>query len=429
MKTINTLLIFIAFSITVMAQAGLERELTGYKNPEELVSLSQNIPFNQAIEVLSTVSEKLTGKKIVTTAPISDPIGIEITNMQYWKALILITQYANLMYEERENVIVVKRKDEDNASNLPEAVYADIDSREVNIAAVIFEANISEMKEEGINWELLFEQSGISLGSSLLSFSEGDDDESSSSSSSESSATSEFLLSGQSEFTTGNWEGSATAAFKYFETNGLGEIISRPTVTVRDKMKGRIQIGSDISIKQRDFAGNVIDVFYSTGTIIEVTPYIYEQDGLTYILLKLDVERSSANPGELSTEITKTKATTEVLMLDGEQTTIGGLLVNEEVEERRGIPILKDLPWWVFGIRYLTGYTEISTVQKEVIILIEADLVDRLKDRISDLRQNKYFETKQQNFDALKRYLNQRSEFNKQNKENPSDVIKGDDEE
>ncbi len=51
-------------------------------------------------------------------------------------------------------------------------------------------------------------------------------------------------------------------------------------------MKGRIQIGSDISIKQRDFAGNIIDVFYSTGTIIEVSPFIYNEDNQDYILLK-----------------------------------------------------------------------------------------------------------------------------------------------
>ena len=60
--------------------------------------------------------------------------------------------------------------------------------------------------------------------------------------------------------------------------------------------KGRIQVGSDISIKQRDFAGNVIENFFSTGTIIEVTPYIYNEDDVNYILLDVSVERSSYVP-------------------------------------------------------------------------------------------------------------------------------------
>lgn len=63
------------------------------------------------------------------------------------------------------------------------------------------------------------------------------------------------------EFTSGDWTGSVEGVLQFFESENLGEVIARPKVTVRDKMKGRIQIGSDISIKQRDFAGNVIDAF------------------------------------------------------------------------------------------------------------------------------------------------------------------------
>lgn len=425
MNRISKVFLLIFLSISLHAQVNFEKDLTDFTNPEELVTLSQAIPFNEAIDVLSTVSEKLTGKKIVSHANVSTPIGIEITNMPYWKALIIITQYNDLAYEERESVIVVKSK-LDGSSDLSDDIFADVDSREVNISAVLFEANITELKEQGINWEFLFAQDGIELGSSLVTF--GEEQEQQTQTSQLVEATPEFLLETASDFTTGNWNGSAKAAFKFFETNGLGEIISRPTVTVRDKKKGRIQIGSDISIKQRDFAGNVIDVFYSTGTIIEVTPYIYDDDGLTYMLLQIDVERSSAQPGVVSTEIRKTKATTELLMLDGEQSVIGGLLVNEEIEVRRGIPFLKDLPWWVLGIRYLTGYDETQVIQKEVIILIEADLVKSLKERIAEKQHNKYFEEKQRNHDALQKYLNQRKRFNEENKNNQSDVVKGKDE-
>ena len=58
--------------------------------------------------------------------------------------------------------------------------------------------------------------------------------------------------------------------FRFFEREGLGEIISSPNIVVRDKKQGRIQVGSDFSIQTRDFAGNTIEKFYPTGTIIEV---------------------------------------------------------------------------------------------------------------------------------------------------------------
>jgi len=67
--------------------------------------------------------------------------------------------------------------------------------------------------------------------------------------------------------------------------------------------------------------------------------------------------------------------------LDGEQTVIGGLYSTDETFSRRGIPILKDLPWWVFGIRYLTGVTQTVMVQNELVILLQAKLVDPLRAR------------------------------------------------
>jgi general secretion pathway protein D len=102
---------------------------------------------------------------------------------------------------------------------------------------------------------------------------------------------------------------------------------------------------------------------------------MYTEDGLDYVLLQLQAERSSADPGEITTEIRKTVANTEVLMLDGEETIIGGLFTHEEIVTRSGIPFLKDLPWWVFGIRYLTGSDKTSTIKREIIILIKLEIV------------------------------------------------------
>jgi general secretion pathway protein D len=160
-------------------------------------------------------------------------------------------------------------------------------------------------------------------------------------------------------------------------------------VTVRNKQKGRIQIGSDFSVKQKDFSGNVIEHFYSSGSIIEVTPYVYNKKGIDYILLKLSVERSTFFPSDLTTEIKKTMANTDVLLLDGEQTVIGGLYINDEEITRSGIPFLKDLPWWVFGIRYLTGSDQTIVTKKEVVILLKADLLNTLETRFSNRNQDK----------------------------------------
>ena len=192
----------------------------------------------------------------------------------------------------------------------------------------------------------------------------------------------EFQLNTKTKFDVGGFYGTAYGIFKFFENENLGEIIGSPNITVRDRTKGRIQVGSDISVKQRDFAGNVIENFFSTGTIIEVTPYIYKEDDVSYILLDVSVERSSYVPDPTTTIINKTTAKTQVLLLNGEETVIGGLFLNEDTKVRTGIPFLKDLPWWVFGIRYLAGSDETSTNKKELVILLKADLVPTLKERL-----------------------------------------------
>ena len=236
----------------------------------------------------------------------------------------------------------------------------------------------------------MLSRNGLNIGTNFKSFLEGETTASATSTSQQES-TPDFKTNFESEYTLGNeFDGTAEGVFKFFEEENLGEIIARPSVTVRDGNKGNIQIGQDISIKQKDFAGNVIDVFVPTGTILNITPFIYNEDNVDYILLKINAERSTAPVvTELSTTINKTNASTEVLMLDGEKTAIGGLFVNSETSTRRGIPFLKDLPWWFFGLRYLFGYDEVEIIKNETIIVLEAKILPTLKERMSEKKEGK----------------------------------------
>lgn len=356
------------------AQPGFEKSLKGFTPPDEIVSMAASLPFSKALELLSNVSEKKTGKKIISTFERQDPIGLDIINVQYEKALLMIVQYAGFMVEQKTDVIVIKKKT-DTEDELKPETYASVDSREIKISAIFFEADVNMVKERGVNWELALSGKGFNFSSGVTTTGVTTTDGG--------SVTSDFKVGTNSEFGAGSIFGQALTLFRLFETENIGEIIASPTVTVRNKVLGTIQSGSDFSIKQRDFAGNVIDQFFSTGSIIKVTPYIYREDGVEYILLNLDVERSSGFPSELSTEIRKTKVSTQILMLNGESTVIGGLYLNEEKIVRNGIPFLKDLPWWVLGIRYLTGSDNISVIKKELVIVIKVEFLPTLKERLA----------------------------------------------
>ncbi|MCC5935345.1 MAG: hypothetical protein JJU35_13945 [Balneolales bacterium] len=93
-------------------------------------------------------------------------------------------------------------------------------------------------------------------------------------------------------------------------------------------------------------------------------------------------ERSSAQPDAVSTIINKQEATTKILLVNGETTAIAGLYETEQSTVRRGVPLLKDLPPWVFGLRYLFGFESVQYSQRELIIVIQARLVPAIEDRI-----------------------------------------------
>jgi type II secretory pathway component HofQ len=374
-SVIYSLFLIFLFIANAFPQTYLERRFKDYNNPDELVTLSQSLPFNEAVALLSKVSESATGKKIVSTYDSKNPIGIEITSMPYDKALVLIVKYNGLTMETKEDVIIIKQLGDEKKP--PEDVYASVDSREVKISAIFFEVNVAKTKEAGIDWKVLLSGRDINLGAELST-------QATNATGIQTSIPAHANVSGDGSFNAGNFMGQANAVFRFFEDNNLGEIISSPNITVRDNKLGRIQVGSDFSVRTQDFAGNTVEKFFPTGTIIEVTPHVYKENGIDYILLNINVERSSFQVNLTTTEIKKTNAATQVLMLNGEETILGGLFVNEDTQERNGIPFLKDLPWWVFGIRYLTGSDVTTTTKKELVILLKADLVPTLKERLAN---------------------------------------------
>jgi type IV pilus assembly protein PilQ len=317
MKTIATYFILSLFLVLqIFPQKYWERRFKDFTNPDELVTMSESLPFNQAVELLSKVSESITGKRIVSAVEITDPIGIEIINMPYDKAMLIIVQYANLSFEEKQDLIVIKAKAVEEVRSAD--TYASVNSREVKISAVFFEMDIQKSKKIGIDWKILLNGENTDVAGLLRTESErgtestgGEGGEGTTGSE---ALQPEFNLGVASDFSIGSFFGQATAVFKFFEDEGLGEIISSPSIIVRDKNKGSIQVGSDFSVRTRDFAGNTVEKFFPTGTIIDVTPYIHNEEGLDYVLLNILVERSSFSQNETTTEIRKTNATTQVII-------------------------------------------------------------------------------------------------------------------
>ena len=167
MKTIILSFVLVAFcALTGLSQQYLEKQFKTYTNPDELVTLSANLPFDQAVDLLSKVSESIKGKRIVSTVQSSEPIQMEIENMQYEKALVVLVQLKGLIYEEKEDVIIIKKKGEQIDTRTADN-YVSIDAREVKITAFLFEMDVNEAKQRGVDWKVILQGKGLDFGGVL----------------------------------------------------------------------------------------------------------------------------------------------------------------------------------------------------------------------------------------------------------------------
>ena len=359
-----------------------QKQTRGYTSPQELVSIAPTTPLARALTAISEISKKFTGKIIIATERRTMPINVDIQGMQWKDALEAICRKNDIWFTEYENYIQIGAAAGSEAGkNQPGAITttgpggggdveihkepANFRSREVKISTVFFEVNLTKLDQAGIDWKFMKSTSNVDINSSFLG------------------ATQVTSTIFKTEVTPHVSFANLDFIASIFSNYELGEIMSSPDIVVRSGQEGRIQVGQDFSIRERDFAGNLIDKFYSAGTIAKVTPQVITEQGVSFIHMNVDVERSDVQPGAISTIINKTKATTNLLLLDGEETIIGGLYNSENDVVREGIPFLKDLPWYVFGLRYLFGFNSDNLVKKELVILLKAELVPTLQERIT----------------------------------------------
>ncbi|MDT8325426.1 MAG: type II and III secretion system protein [Bacteroidota bacterium] len=352
-----------------------------YTAPEELISMDATTTLSQAIEIFNNASKRFRGKPIIYDGESKDRIGLNITHQHWQDAMDLVLRVMDHWYEEREDFVRVFSLKKTGSSKDTSGKKAEevIQTREVQISAVFFEANRTELERLGLDWFLTNATPSVGISqttSTTGTTAFGADDQGA-------EGETQIEIGSITTLAYGNGTLEVLAALKALQSENLGELIASPNITVRSGEIGRIQVGQDFSVKQKDFSGNTTEKFFSTGTIIEVEPTVLQKDSIEFVNLVISAERSTFQPDPVSTIINKTAANTSVVLMNGEETVVGGLVTNEYKSIRRGIPFLKDLPWWVFGLRYVFGYEEVQVDKRELIIILRADIVPSVEKRMA----------------------------------------------
>ncbi|MBW6516344.1 MAG: type II and III secretion system protein [Candidatus Cloacimonetes bacterium] len=338
----------------------------------DLISLSENVQFADAVRIFDPYYRQYENKVLLDMSDYVGPIGINLDRIHWKAAFNSILKKNELVLQERDNAFLVRKESDLKAPTKEEAAVEYID--DILIEATFFEIDFRTVRELGIDWSS-FIGGRVKINADL---------------SSTDRLTSDLLTvsTGDRAFDIGDTTIEVNALFKALASTNQGHFLATPQVTVSSGETGTVQDGRDFTILLAGIttAGTEVErareIDVQSGTIVRVTPLvILDEEGEKAIKLNIKVERSEAFPNPTGYEKLTSEVTSFKTLYNGEETIIGGLTTSKTRSDRYGIPFLKDLPWWVFGIRYLTGYNKHEIETKELIILLKASILPAIHER------------------------------------------------
>ncbi|AKS40874.1 type II secretion system secretin GspD [Wenzhouxiangella marina] len=166
--------------------------------------------------------------------------------------------------------------------------------------------------------------------------------------------------------------------------------ISAPSLLVRNNASATINVGRQLPVQSTRFVGGVTGEgasslgsvqYLNTGVILEVTPRV-NPGGLVYLEISQEVS-SPGDPGVGDNPTINTRnISTEIAIQSGQTIMLGGLIQEDETQNRNGVPGLQRIP--LLGNLFRSTNTSIQ--RTETLVLITPTVVsttDRLRE-VSD---------------------------------------------
>ena len=227
----------------------------------------------------------------------------------------------------------------------------DIRRAQVQVEAIIVEVSADKTSDLGVNWILDGSNSKLAVGGfiepiggtsaiDLYGLAKG-------------GSTDLSKLTG-STFGIGRLQATGVnfgAIVRALEGDARTNIISKPTITMRDNEESKIEVAQEVPFITGQYTGTTgtSSAFQTVqrqqvGTILTVTPQINEGDA---VVLKVEVESSSLAASSIkAVDLITNKRTikTTVLIPDGGTLVIGGLMQDKSINSEQRIPWLGRIP-------------------------------------------------------------------------------------
>ena len=255
----------------------------------------------------------------------------------------IVSDRGSVIVDERTNSIILTET-QTRINQLKSLLdQLDIPVRQVMIEARIVKASDSFKREAGIRWGTAGE---ITWGDSPNGIQYGSSIETLGTTPAENLIVDLGTASGKTggiAFGLVNNDLLLDLELQLFESEGIGETVSRPTIITSDKSTASVNSGSQIPYQSDTGGGATATAFINATVGLTVTPQITPDDR---IILELDVTNNSrgdptpGGPPAIDTESIQT----QVIVNDGETLVLGGLYQTRTDLIQLKTPVLGDLP-------------------------------------------------------------------------------------
>jgi type IV pilus secretin PilQ/predicted competence protein len=177
---------------------------------------------------------------------------------------------------------------------------------------------------------------------------------------------------GTAKFGTVRSWGELNTIIQSLEKSNKANIISNPRITTMDNREARILVGKEIPLIVADEAGNPITELTKIGIMLKVTPHVNADQTITLDMHPEVSDLQSESTAQGGIIISTNEADTRVVVKNGATAVIGGLIKNSDTSVRRGVPILKDVPF--FG--WLFSSSSKASKKQELVIFVTPTIVE-----------------------------------------------------
>ncbi len=296
----------------------------------------------------------------------------------------------NIVADEETNSLLIRSTPRDYRHLLTTIALLDNLPKEVMINVVIAEVELTEGNQFGIDWFSLFHKGTKGFIGSDFKIPES------------TTVTDGIPVRGDNGLVVSYITGSVSTVLNALNTEGRVELLSRPSLLVKNNQEATINVGADEPTITRvnQTTGVTAGVttsnevqYRKTGIILKVKPQINE-DGIVNMTVKQEVSALGATrTAEQLPSFRQRVIDTSLIVRDRTAVIMGGLIQTSNNNSNEGIPLLKDVP--VLGKLFQSQSstrtrTELVVIIVPQIIYPDADnreYVRQFRDRMSEVKR------------------------------------------